>query len=424
MNSVFLKWNGAFTIRMKTNKNRFLCFGQNGSGRVFPLCLMTAALFCCLLASDASGTVPDERDEAPITLRTMGSLFFGGTVTALPDGETFHGDHGYAQFYIPQHARTYPLVLWHGIGQSGRSYETTPDGREGFMSIFPRRDWPVYIIDQPRRGRAGRTSSAGQTRAVPTVTRESSAWNAFRNGLWIPPFPPSFHPGSQFPRDPAAVEQFFRQQTPDTGEEPRTPEYYAWMGKTMARLFERTGPCVLVTHSYSGRYGWHTVMAAPESVKAVIAFEPGHCVFPEDERLEEIDYGTEEVAKTQIPVKVSSEEFEKLTRIPILIIFGDFIASEPSPVFNVNVWRVARMRAEQFARFINKRGGDARVIRLPELGIKGNTHAPFADLNNKEIASLMEAWLREKGLDGREHSYKGPRPQQAGSYTIPLKTQE
>ena len=23
MNSVFLKWNGAFTIRMKTNKNRF-----------------------------------------------------------------------------------------------------------------------------------------------------------------------------------------------------------------------------------------------------------------------------------------------------------------------------------------------------------------------------------------------------------------
>ncbi|MFR4436582.1 MAG: hypothetical protein ACLT8C_02480 [Akkermansia muciniphila] len=121
---------------------------------MFPLRLMTAACSCWLLASGASGTVPDERDEAPITLRTMGSLFFGGTVTALPDGETFHGDHGYAQFYIPQHARTYPLVLWHGIGQSGRSYETTPDGREGFMSIFPRRDWPVYIIDQPRRGRA------------------------------------------------------------------------------------------------------------------------------------------------------------------------------------------------------------------------------------------------------------------------------
>ena len=53
-----------------------------------------------------------------LKLRTMGSLFFGGTVTHLANGETFHGDHGYAQFFIPQNARTYPLILWHGIGQS------------------------------------------------------------------------------------------------------------------------------------------------------------------------------------------------------------------------------------------------------------------------------------------------------------------
>lgn len=92
-----------------------------------------------------------------LKLRTMGSLFFGGTVTHLANGETFHGDHGYAQFFIPQNARTYPLILWHGIGQSGRSFESTPDGREGFMALLPRRDWAVYIIDQPRRGRAGRT---------------------------------------------------------------------------------------------------------------------------------------------------------------------------------------------------------------------------------------------------------------------------
>ena len=77
--------------------------------------------------------------EQPITLKTMGSLLFGGTVTQLPDGETFHGDHGYAQYYIPQHARNYPLILWHGIGQSGKSWESTPDGREGYQAILPRR---------------------------------------------------------------------------------------------------------------------------------------------------------------------------------------------------------------------------------------------------------------------------------------------
>ena len=38
----------------------------------------------------------------------------------------------------------------------------------------------------------------------------------------------------------------------------------------------------------------------------------------------------------------------------------------------------------------------ANVRRLP---IRGNTHFPFSDLNNVEIADLMSAWLKEKGLD-------------------------
>ena len=120
--------------------------------------------------------------EKPITLKTMGSLYFGGTVTKLDNGETFHGDHGYAQYFIPAKSRNYPLIMWHGIGQSGRSYESTPDGREGFMAILPRRDWPVYIIDQPRRGRAGRTLDTKIINVIPTTMRESSAWTAFRNG--------------------------------------------------------------------------------------------------------------------------------------------------------------------------------------------------------------------------------------------------
>ena len=43
-------------------------------------------------------------DTAPISLRTMGSFFFGGTVAKLENGETFHGDHGYAQYYIAENS--------------------------------------------------------------------------------------------------------------------------------------------------------------------------------------------------------------------------------------------------------------------------------------------------------------------------------
>lgn len=72
--------------------------------------------------------------------------------------------------------------------------------------------------------------------------------------------------------------------------------------------------------------------------------------------------------------------------MPILIIYGDNIAKEPSKVFNENVWRISSKRALEFANAINSRGGDARVIKLADIGIKGNTHAPFADKNNLDIA--------------------------------------
>lgn len=53
---------------------------------------------------------------------------------------------------IPVGARRLPLVFWHGFGQFSKTWETTPDGREGFQNIFLRRGFPVYVIDQPRRG--------------------------------------------------------------------------------------------------------------------------------------------------------------------------------------------------------------------------------------------------------------------------------
>ena len=43
--------------------------------------------------------------------------------------------------------------------------------------------------------------------------------------------------------------------------------------------------------------------------------------------------------------------------------------------------------------------GDCTVVHLPEIGVTGNTHFPFSDLNNVQIADLMQNWLHEKGLD-------------------------
>ena len=82
--------------------------------------------------------------------------------------------------------------MWHGGGQSGKTWESTIDGREGYQSIFLRRDFSVYIIDQPRRGRAGNTT-VGQN-LVPNPSDEL-LFVAWRLGL----NPPTLYPGSQFP---------------------------------------------------------------------------------------------------------------------------------------------------------------------------------------------------------------------------------
>ena len=46
--------------------------------------------------------------------------------------------------------------------------------------------------------------------------------------------------------------------------------------------------------------------------------------------------------------------------------------------------------------------------------------AAFADLNNLEIAKILENFLHEKGLDGRENPHQGPQPKGLTEYTIPL----
>lgn len=76
---------------------------------------------------------------APLIIQKQGSFAVGGTVFTSPgtfdpvkrspEGQTFHGDHAYVFYQIPVNARKLPLVLWHGIGQFSKTWETTSDGR-------------------------------------------------------------------------------------------------------------------------------------------------------------------------------------------------------------------------------------------------------------------------------------------------------
>lgn len=327
-----------------------------------------------------------------IIIKEQGSFTVGGTVITYlgtfdpynptSAGQTFHGDHAYVFYQIPTKARKYPLVMWHGFGQFSKTWETTPDGREGFQNIFLRRGFPVYLIDQPRRGDAGRSTVAGTI----TPTPDEQGWfGTFRVGIW-----PNYFEGVQFSRDTATLNQYFRAMTPSIG-----PIDINVNTNAVSALFNKIGPAILVTHSHSGGMGWVTAVKN-QNVKAIVSYEPGSgFLFPEGE----VPAPIPSSGGTLEAVAVPMSEFIHLTKIPIVIYYGDNIPDKPSSNPGQDGWRARLEMARLWRDAVNRHGGDVTVVHLPEIGIKGNTHFPFSDLNNIEIADLMSEWLKEKGLD-------------------------
>lgn len=343
-----------------------------------------------LLSAVISCTTTDNKNL--LMIKEQGSFAVGGKVITnpgtfdaierKPEGQTLHGDHAYVFYQIPRETRALPLVMWHGYGQFSKTWETTPDGREGFQNIFLRRNFSVYLLDQPRRGNAGRGTIGTTISATPD---EQFWFNVFRVGVW-----PDYFPDVQFSEEPEALNQYFRQITPDTG-----PIDINANVEAVSALFDRIGSGILVTHSHSGGMGWLTAVENP-NVKAIVSYEPGSgFIFPEGEVPDPLKSSSGALQAAS----VSKEDFLKLIKIPIIIYYGDNIPATLDPNPGTDGWRVRMEMAKLWRDVINKYGGDVTVVHLPEIGIEGNTHFPFSDLNNVEIADLMSEWLKEKGLD-------------------------
>ena len=368
---------------------------------------MTLKQLCSAIAAT---TVATSAFSAPLSIEKQGTFAVGGTVktsagtynprpaitqgktsnnfmdvfnaSIQSGGQTLHGDHATVHYQIPVNAKRLPLAFLHGAGQSMRSWQTTPDGREGWDTLFLRKGYGVYLIDQPRRGQSGRSTVDATVPATP----DDQFWFAqFRMGEY-----PTFFKNVAFPRDEQSLDQFFRQMTPNIGAFDAD-----LISGSLKALFERIGNGVLVTHSQGGIVGWYAGIKSPDKIKAIVAIEPGNFPFPENEVPPVITSAFGDIA----PAKVSQADFAKLTKLPIVIYFGDNIADKPAKTQGEDQWRIRLALARQWAQVVNKHGGDVTVVHLSEAGIKGNTHFPMQDLNNAEVADHLAGWLKRKGLD-------------------------
>lgn len=335
----------------------------------------------------------EKAGQQPLVIQGQGSFAVGGKVATAPGvfdprkpmdpaGQSYHGDHAYAFYQIPVKARKYPVVMLHGAGQFSKTWETTADGREGFQNIFLRRRFSTYLLDQPRRGDAGR--SMAETTIKPTPD-EQLWFNQFRVGLW-----PQYFDGVQFDRSPETLNQFFRAMTPNTG-----PYDAGVISDGVSALFDRIGPGILFTHSQGGGPGWLSAIKNSK-VKAIVAFEPGSgFVFPENELPPAMPNAFDTVQGIPVPMA----QFTALTKVPILILYGDNIPDARVDLPAQDSWRARLQMARAWRDAVNRHGGNVTVIHLPEIGIRGNTHFPFSDLNNVQIADLVTKFLKDKHLD-------------------------
>ncbi len=216
-------------------------------------------------------------------LRDFGCYTAGGRIHRVAEGEPFpiqvtrdssylydpRGhfavEHAYVQFFIPERRNSAPpVVLVHGGGTHGATWETTPDGRPGWLHLLVRRGYEVHVVDAVERGRAG--WMPGLWQGDPILRSMEEAWSLFRFGP-----PEGFSdrlpfPGQQFPVE--HIERLARSLTP------------RWLSTSrlqiaaLVAVLEKTGPAILVTHSQGGEIGFDAQALRPDLVAAIVAVEP------------------------------------------------------------------------------------------------------------------------------------------------------
>jgi len=326
-------------------------------------------------ATFITGCALGTSSEKPLVIVSQGAFAVGGKVVGDPDSASLHCDHGVVEYQIPVKPRATNLLLWHS--SSAVVWKRRWDGGEGFQSILVRNRFPVYVWDGPRVGRAN--WGCVETTYTPRDGADQRNFIAWRFGLSYP----NWFENVQFPREnPEAWNQAMRARY----QEFDTVANAQLESDAAAALADRIGPTVAVTNSAGGLRALLTALKS-SNIRGIVAYENVGWVYPEGE-------GPDQPEGPFGPVKVPTEEFLKLTRFPIQLVWGDNIEAS-------DVYRARLQESRRFAEIINRHGGQAEVLVLPDVGIRGNTHVPFADLNNTEVAEQLLAFLAKHGLDRR-----------------------
>lgn len=352
--------------------------------------------------------------DAPLVIAQQGYFFVPGRYTNEKDGPVMTGQM-FVQFQIPHERKhKYPVVMWHGGGQTGTNFLGTPDGRPGWADYFLRAGYAVYVVDQPGRGRSGYyTDTYGPTRR-PNAKAMSERFGAPElTNLYPQAKLHTQWPGKGIQGDPV-FDQFFASQVEDMLNLGALEELNRNAG---VALLEKIGPAILLTHSQSGPFGWAVADRKPDLVKAIVAIEPNGPPFHENTILGTPEWfkdgalgrpwgitrgpltfdppasDAKDLAMTRQPnpdgkdlvrcwlPQAPARQLVNLKRVPVLIVTSE--ASYHAPYDHCT------------SKFLADAGVKHTFTRLADVGIHGNAHMMMLEKNNLEIAAYLRQWIEK-----------------------------
>jgi pimeloyl-ACP methyl ester carboxylesterase len=327
----------------------------------------------------------------PLVLKSRGSFYVGGRVveqTAVEIGlgpaDSLTVDQIYVEYMVPSGRAKLPVVMIHGAALSGKSYDTTPDGRMGWFEYFVRQSHPTYVVDQVGRARSGfnqaalnrRMSGAEPNAPAPSVAPTgpggpAPSGGAFRFGdrvgVWTnfrfgPKFGEAF-PEAKFPV--AAITELSKQAIPDlTSQTPLPNPTY----RALADLAVEVGGAVLMSHSQSGPFPMDAALINPAGVRGIVSLESGAC----------------RATYTDAQIAI-------LAKIPTLVLFGDNLTANTG--LGALTWNDRLIGCQAYAARIKAAGERIQVVETSKVGMRGNSHMLMQDANNIQVADYILKWI-------------------------------
>ncbi len=204
-----------------------------------------------------------------------GFFYAGGKYVGEP-GKEIMGEAMYTEVWVPQRmTHPYPVVFFHGNGQTGAVWRQTPDGRPGWAYYLVDHGYTVYMVDYPARGRSAYVPGVDGKLGIRTALDLEQIWTApaTSGGNF-----PRMHKYTEWPSDSPKkgmmgdpVFDYFtkgQMQFVNNQAELAVPAGVA--------LLDRIGkPVILVTHSQGGGIGFNVADERPNLIAGMVAIEPG-----------------------------------------------------------------------------------------------------------------------------------------------------